>query len=100
MLVSETSPTCTRCGLFQRMPALVVCGSCFEVVTQAMWDSLRDEDAPLPKCGTCGRTETPDAEAAISRGEAPVSLALVAGDQRWTCQDCLNGDTPETWGGN
>lgn len=88
---------CTRCGLFDRMPALLACGSCFEVLSSSFWDGLKDPDAPLPCCSVCEREETPDPDAAIKRGDAPVCLALVSGEQCWTCMDCLDGDGPESW---
>ena len=54
---------CSRCGLFERLPALIVCGSCFEVSSSAFWDGLKDPDAPLPCCSVCNREETPEPDA-------------------------------------
>lgn len=104
-----SAPLCRDCGLFPRLPAMMVCSACWEVEQEKsnreLHARLADPDHPTRTCVQCGEQETPDELVAVlvAQGQAIVSMCAVVKDQRgstygWACSGCIFGDDDgEEW---
>lgn len=93
--MSDAAPRCDYCAVGPRLPGLIICSTCYGLWLARAHVEITDDSAPPAKCESCGREGTPEGE--FESTPDPVALCVVEGDDHWTCWDCIEGDTPESW---